>query len=275
MDNWDDLRFVVALARYGSMSQAAKHLHTNTATVSRRIRRINDTAPTTLFVKGRNDWELTSEGRQVFDIAARFSDDLNAFENNARANDITIRVIRVTALDFLVNEVLCPALPDFLENHPGLELELSTSDNKVSLAYGEADLALRLTRPTEGRLVAKRIAELPMGVWAASRKTTDWIGLPTDLEWTPEMKNGHAVFGKAPVLRLPSFQAILEAMETTGLAGIAPALMAERRKELQLLQPRSNMRIREVWTVFHETRKNDSAIKETSRWLEESFFNAG
>lgn len=273
MDNWDDLRFVVALARYGSMSQAARHLRTNTATVSRRIHRINNSAPTTLFVKGKNDWELTSEGRKVFEMAERFADELNAFEHGTRATDTTIRVIRVTALDFLVNDVLCATLPGFLSNHPGLELELSTSDNKVSLAYGEADVALRMTRPTEGRLVAKRVAELRMGVWAKSPDTTDWIGLPTDLEWTPEMKNGHAVFGKAPVLRLPSFQAILEAIHTTGLAGIAPALMADKREGLQLLQPRSNMRIREVWTVFHETRKNDPAIKDTCRWLEESLCN--
>lgn len=52
MDNWDDLRFVVALARYGSMANAARHLRTNTATVSRRIKRLNESANAALFLKG-------------------------------------------------------------------------------------------------------------------------------------------------------------------------------------------------------------------------------
>ena len=184
MDNWDDLRFVVALARYGSMSQAARHLKTNTATVSRRIHRINEHAGTTLFVNGHNDWELTSEGRKVFEIASRFSDDLTAFESSHKAAEITEQFVRVTAIDFLVTEVLAPALPQFLDMHSNIHLELSASDQKLSLAFGEADIALRLTRPTEGRLVAKRVADIEMGIWGHD-DADDWIGLPSDLDWTP------------------------------------------------------------------------------------------
>lgn len=270
VDNWDDLRFVVALARYGSMSQAARHLKTNTATVSRRIRRINETAGTTLFLKGQNDWELTSEGRKVFEIAARFSDDLTAFTSDqVEAQDLE-RVIRVTAVDFLVNEVLAPALPTFLQAHPNIALELSATDQKLSLAFGEADIALRLTRPTEGRLLAKRIANIRMGVYGPAR-SEDWIGLPADLDWTPEMKNGRAYFGKSPKLRLSSFRAILQGIAATGLAGIAPQLMASGHEGLHPLQTATNMRVRELWLVYHETRKNDAALRDTCKWIEQAF----
>lgn len=270
MDNWDDLRFVVALARFGSMSQAARHLKTNTATVSRRIRRINETAGTTLFHKGNNDWELTSEGRRVFEIAARFSDDLTAFTSDQEAAQDLERVIRVTAIDFLVNEVLAPALPAFLDQNGNIALELSATDQKVSLAFGEADIALRLTRPTEGRLVAKRIADIRMGVFG-KEPSENWIGLPADLDWTPEMKNGRAFFGKSPALRLSSFRSILQGIEATGFAGIAPQIMAQAHPGLRALQSANNMRVRELWLVYHETRKNDGALRATCKWIEQSF----
>ncbi|MEM7438035.1 MAG: LysR family transcriptional regulator [Pseudomonadota bacterium] len=270
MHNWDDLRFVVALARYGSMSQAAKHLNTNVATVSRRIHRINEAAGAILFLKGKTDWELTDEGRQVYDLASRFSDDLRTFSAELAEVESTERTVRITAVEFLVNEVLPQTIPDFLASHPNIKLEISASDQKLSLAYGEADIALRLTRPTEGRLVARRVADIPMGIWGTG-PSKDWIGLPSELDWTPEMKNGRAFFGRPPALRVPSYRAILAAIGTTGLAGIAPALMAQKEPTLKLLQPEMAMRTRELWILFHETRKNDPIIRETSRWLETSF----
>lgn len=270
MHNWDDLRFVVALARYGSMSQAAKHLNTNTATVSRRIHRVNEEAGAILFHKGKNDWELTEEGKRVFDLAARFSDELTTFSAELAEVESTERVVRITAVEFLVNEVLTKTLPDFHRAHPNIQLEISASDQKLSLAYGEADIALRLIRPTEGRLVARRIADIRMGVWGHPG-ATDWIGLPSELDWTPEMKNGRSHFNRPPAMRLASFQAILTAAEATGLAGIAPAMMATGHPNLHNLQAKSSMRNRELWMLFHETRNNDPIIRETCRWLEASF----
>ena len=213
MDNWDDLRFVVALARYGSMAKAAQQLRTNTATVSRRIKRLTETTGTTFFQKSGVEWELTTEGRHLYELAAGFSDDLRSFSATGKEPHESERIIRVTAVEFLVNEVLCPALPRFLKRHPNITLELSASDKKVSLAYGEADIALRLTRPTEGRLVAKRISDLKMGIYGTTTDVeNNWLGLPFDLNWTPEMKNGLAAFGCEPTARLASFRAIISAL---------------------------------------------------------------
>ena len=109
-----------------------------------------------------------------------------------------------------------------------------------------------------------------MGVWG-TEPTDNWIGLPSELDWTPEMKNGRAHFGTEPTLRLPSFRAILCGVESTGFAGIAPQIMAQAHSSLRLLQTASNMRMRELWLVFHETRKNDASIRETSKWIERAF----
>ncbi|MDR6265449.1 MULTISPECIES: LysR family transcriptional regulator [Rhodobacterales] len=276
MENWDDLRFAVALARYGSMSKAARHLRTNTATVSRRIRRLNEAANAVLFRKSASEWELTSEGRRLFEMAASFSDELQTF-NAATANaQQSHQIIRVSGLEFLINEVLSKTLPDFCEQHPNVTLELSANNKKVSLAYGEADIALRLTRPTEGRLVARRIANIRMGVFATSdTKSQDWIGLPFDLDWTPEMKNGLSYFNCEPTLRLASFRSIYCAMRETGRPGILPEIMMQTTNDLMPLQPQREMRLRELWLLFHESRKEDAVLRSTTKWLEESFATIG
>ncbi|MEM6617962.1 MAG: LysR family transcriptional regulator [Pseudomonadota bacterium] len=271
MDNWDDLRFVLALARYGSMNQAARHLRTNTATVSRRIRRINETHGSALFIKGQNDWHMTDAGRAVYDVAARLADDLVGLESLQPQPTGEVRVVRVTSLDYLVTEVLAEGLPDFARSHPDVILELSATDANLSLAYGEADVAVRLTRPTEGRLVARRIAQLRMGVFGGDRGAEGWIGLPFDLDWTPEMKNGLAHYGRAPAARLASFHAILSAAAIWGLGAVAPEFMAAGHAALRSRQDRALMPQREVWMVLHETRKSDQILREVCRWIEQRF----
>lgn len=276
MDNWDDLRFVVALARYGSMANAARHLRTNTATVSRRIKRLNQSANTALFQKGATEWELTPEGRRLYDMAASFGDELETFKAASHTSAQTVQTVRVTSLEFLNAEVLAPAIRTFRENHANIAMELSATDRNVSLAYGEADIALRLSRPNEGRLVARRIADVRMGVFGhKGAKAKDWIGLPYELDWTPEMKNGHAHFGCEPALRLSSFSAILKAMHETGLNGIAPQFLADRSGPFELLQPKEERCVREVWMLVHETRKNDLGIRNTCKWIENAFAKMG
>ncbi|WP_069299097.1 LysR family transcriptional regulator [Neptunicoccus sediminis] len=272
MENWDDLRFVVALARYGTMSKAALYLRTNTATVSRRIKRLNETTNTLLFQKSGAEWELTTEGRRLFELAAGFSDDLRSFHATTPSSLQTTQTVRVTALDFLVSTVLSKSLNTFTAQHPNVTLELSGNNNRVSLAYGEADIALRLTRPTEGRLVAHRIADIRMGIYGPRDcPRDDWIGLTFDLDWTPEMKNGLAFFAQEPKLRLSSFQGIMQAIRTTGQPGILPEVMATSAPDLELLQPSEEMRVRELWLLYHETRKEDAVLRSTCRWLEQSF----
>ena len=87
------------------------------------------------------------------------------------------------------------------------------------------------------------------------------------------MKNGRAHFGRPPMLRLASFQAILSAVQATGIAGIAPAIMAKKRSELIPMQANANMRKRELWMIYHETRKNDPSIRDVCRWIETAFSN--
>jgi DNA-binding transcriptional LysR family regulator len=85
------------------------------------------------------------------------------------------------------------------------------------------------------------------------------------------MKNGYSYFGCDPSFRMSSFSAILEAMADTGLSGVAPHFMAAEFDQFELLQSNNERRVREVWMLVHETRKSDIGIRNTCKWIEETF----
>jgi len=149
---------------------------------------------------------------------------------------------------------------------------LNATDRNISLAFGEADIALRLSRPIEGRLIARRIANIEIAPYGPKEvKTKDWIGLPIELDWTPEMKNALAFYGREPSFRLSSFSSILIAMAETGLSGIAPEFMARNYPQFEQLQTHDDIPVRELWMLVHETRKNESALRNTCKWIEQAF----
>ena len=71
MQNWDDLKFCLALERYQTMTAAARALGTNTATVSRRIERLTEEAGEPLFLRDNTQWRATDMGRELAQIALR------------------------------------------------------------------------------------------------------------------------------------------------------------------------------------------------------------
>ncbi|MCP5088487.1 MAG: LysR family transcriptional regulator [Rhodobacteraceae bacterium] len=272
MENWDDLKFVVALARFGSMAQAARHLRTNTATVSRRIKRINESSGFATFVKGPKDWELTPDGQKLFGIAARFSDELTEFDYSHQDGTSRKRIIRISTLDFLINDVFSLHFAEHLRNHQNIGLELSSNDNIVSLAFGEADIAVRLVRPDEGRLVVKSLGNIEMGIFGVRDcSESQWIGLPFSLDETQEMVNGHNHFGCPPQIRLAGFRAIHNVCVETGLPGVGPKFLMERSGKLQQIETECEMLPRQAWLVYHETRRNDLALREVASWIEDAF----
>ena len=74
MQNWDDLKFCLALERYQTMTAAARALGTNTATVSRRIDRLTEEAGEPLILRDHTHWRATDMGRELAQIALRIED---------------------------------------------------------------------------------------------------------------------------------------------------------------------------------------------------------
>lgn len=147
MQNWDDLKFCLALERYQTMTAAARALGTNTATVSRRIDRLTEEAGEPLFLRDNTQWRATDMGRELAQIALRIEDRISRAASETMDHQKKL-FLRVNASEAMLNAQLVRHIVGFSENYQNLNLTLSS--RQASLAYGETDIILNHVAPTEG-----------------------------------------------------------------------------------------------------------------------------
>lgn len=270
MLHWDDLRYLLALDDYGTMTKAAKALRTNPTTVSRHIKRLSEAHKQTLITRQRGgEWVLTDQGKAFARTARRCQREISLL-GEADQEETACRVT-ISANEFVARHYLIPQLKRFRAVQNGAVLTLDTEDRNVSLAYGEADMALRLGRPTTGCLIVSKVGEIEMGVYtpgnALQRK---WVGLPGELDWAPEMQLGHGVFGQPPTIRRGSFDCIRATAAELNLACIGPRIMLDGWQGF-CRGPFAEGTAREVWGLIHESRKQDHTLDAVRNWAKDCF----
>jgi DNA-binding transcriptional LysR family regulator len=158
--NWDDFRFLLALAKSGTLSAAAKELKVEHTTVSRRLKRFEATLGRPLFVVDRSGYRLTAFGEEVARRAAAIDDHARSLTDGVRVGERMVGPIRLTTARTLASGYLLPRLLEFSKVHPGIELTVLTDARVLSLARREADIAVRLGRPEDSDLVGAHVADI-------------------------------------------------------------------------------------------------------------------
>lgn len=155
---FDDLVVVVAVADARSVSGAARTLGVDGSTVSRRVRRLEESLGIALFHRGGRGMELSEPGRRLVQRvqAAMNEVSLGLDEALVDPDELRGRVV-VTAPTELGTALLTPVLSTFSREHPDVDFELQLGDRVLSLDKREADIALRTTRPAKGDVVARKL----------------------------------------------------------------------------------------------------------------------
>ena len=208
MKDWDDLQTVLALGRAGTMKGAAQALGVSETTISRRIQKISRGDVALLFTRDGQRWLPSKLGVQLIGFAETVEKQM--FEADAvfdtRRSGLTGE-LRVSSISFINTYFIGPRMIEFQREHPDLTISLEASDDRVSLAYREADVALRLARPSEGRLIGKRVARIPISAVARRGvKPKRWVGLSESLDWTPEMQLGKRFYSMTPFFSIRQFR---------------------------------------------------------------------
>src|SRR5262249_25307085 len=145
--DWNDLKVLLALSRGGSVAAAARSLHIDQSTVSRRLAAIEDAFGGPLLVRGGREFAWTSEGRAALAAAEKAEAAIMAAFGQAQSSKVESGgVVRISATPANVI-LLLEVLPPFQRQHPDLKLDLSGTMERVDLAKGEADIALRFGNP--------------------------------------------------------------------------------------------------------------------------------
>ena len=270
MQHWDDLRYLLALSEHTSLKNAAKFLKTDPTTVSRRIKRISEDTRKTLVTRQPNgEWVLTKDGRAFAAIANRCNVEIGILEGPVQK---TSQNVTITTTDFLADHILAPQVSNVLSDQSDLIVDIDSHYQNVSLAYGEADLAIRLARPTSGKIVASKLADIEMDLFSKNGKMTKrWVGLPAKFDHHPEMKMCFEFFDCPPALRVSNFDNIRKIAVEQDLACMGPKFMMSEWGGLKSINHFSPPINREVWSIFHETRKHDEALMRVRRWVKDCF----
>ena len=277
--NWNDLRFVLAVGRRGTLAGAAQTLRVNETTVSRRLARAESALGLALFLRSEGRLLATDAGRLAIAEAerseaavARLGDALSAHGRGVAGR------VRLTAVPLLVNRVLVPALPALLAAHPALELSLIAEPRDLSLGEREAEVALRLARPRrEPSLLARRIATLDFAVYARRRlpASAPWITYDDSLSTLPQAQwiGAHTAATGAPLspLRVNDAETLLQALQAGLGRSLLPVFVGERTAHLVREEIALPALSRELWLLVHPDLRHLARIEAVIAWLERLF----
>ena len=168
--SWDDIHTFLAVAHEGSVAQAARDLGVNYTTVVRRIDAFEERLNTRLFERLPSGYAMTAAAEAVFDEAQAMSEHAAAFDRALFGHDRRLSGrLRVATSDAVATQLLLPRLGRFQEQHPEIDLEITTSESLVNLDVREADVAVRMSGAPPPHLIGKKIVEASYGVFASKR----------------------------------------------------------------------------------------------------------
>ncbi|KQW86114.1 LysR family transcriptional regulator [Devosia sp. Root413D1] len=265
--NWDDVRVFLAVVRNGQLLGAARALGINHATAARRIDALEAALSTTLLVRRTNGTSLSAEGERFLPFAERMESEMLAAQEAVAARDLALSgTVRIGAPDGFGVGYLAPRLGALAEQHPGLRLELVPVPRTFSLSRREADIAVTLELPREGRLKARKLVDYTLGLYASAAylanrpapATTEelrqhrLVGYVDDLIFSPALDYTTEVLkGWTSDLSVSSALGQFEAVRAGAGIGILHSFMARRDATLQRVLPEIVLQ-RAYWLVVHE-----------------------
>jgi len=268
---WSDLRYVLTIARAGTLAAAARRLGVNQTTAARRLAAAEAALKARLFERRDGVLHPTRAGEAAIARAAQVEQEVRALEQGIGGADAAAAgTVRVTAVPILANRLLIPAVPRLFARHPRLRVELTAEPRNLSLTRREADVALRLARPETGAALARRIGRLDYAVYAARRRKADalpWITYEEGLSHLPQARwiaaQGHET---APLL-LNDAEAIVQAVRA-GL-GKSPLPWFVGEREVGLTRLSRVVLAREIWLMVHRDLRAQARIAAVIDWLTE------
>src|SRR5216683_1365206 len=238
--DWDNLKFFLALAETGSLSRASEKLRVDHSTVARRIEMLEHDLGVRLVERLSRSYRLTAEGERVRDRAKEIEAGIADIARCAQSVDRSPhRVVRVSGPPTFISQFLAPRLLPLQAEQPGLRIELVGEARQISLSQGESDLALRMVRPLEKGVVARRLAVVAFGLYGSrdhvarcGEDPQDFLGYDDSLDHLPQQRWLKMLAGDR------------------GLA-VLPCMMARGVPDLVSVPTRLPPLTRELWLLFH------------------------
>jgi DNA-binding transcriptional LysR family regulator len=274
---WDLYRSFLAVLRLGSLSAAARVLGLTQPTLGRHIAELEMALGQPLFVRSQAGLSPTQAALSLASPAETMEAAAAAFLRTASGGlEAPNGSVRVTASEFIGVEVLPPILTAFREAHPGIVIELALSNINQDLSRRDADIAVRMARPTQAALVARRMGDIGIGLYAHRRyiarrgvpKTPSDLAAHTLIGFDADAialrnarSSGLAVSRDVFAFRSDSEHARMAALRAGfGIGGCQDAV-ARRDPDLLAVLPGEIRFDLEMWLVMHEDLRTSRRVR--------------
>ncbi|MGH1466466.1 MAG: LysR family transcriptional regulator [Cognatishimia sp.] len=282
--DWNDLKYLLAIHRTGSFTEAGRKVGVSETTVSRRLAALEAKLDVKLIQRGGDKgYELSNIGLTILEHAEIIE------QQNAQIQGLsgsvglsTSGIVRVSAVPLVINRILVPELKRIQRRHPNITIELVPETRNIDLTKREADLAIRLARPVAGGLktTARKIGQLHYAVFGPEQSTSDksdtsaWIGYDDSQATFPQ-----AVWLNAAIAQSPQGASSLSVLDATTAfeavaAGVGKTILPRRvaamdRRLRELVCPKGLPPLpkRDVWLLSHSSQSDNAAIKVVKEWL--------
>ncbi len=277
--DWDDLRFFLAVARAGRLTVAARRLGADHATVSRRITALETALKAKLFERRPQGYALTEQGERLLAKAEAMETEALAASSEIGGADLALSgAVRIGAPDGFGTTFLAPRLAKLAQAYPELEIQLIAMPRLLSLSKREADIAITLNPPKEGKIVARKLVDYKLGLFAAPSyletappvtKPEDLfdhriIGYIDDLIFSPELDYlDEVVKGLRAHVQSSSVVAQMNACVAGAGIGVLHHFMAADDPRLVPVLPETVSITRSFWLIVHADLKDVARVRAT------------
>jgi DNA-binding transcriptional LysR family regulator len=275
--SWDFYRTFLDVLREGSLSGAARSLGITQPTVGRHVDALEKALGYALFIRTQQGLSATQEALALRPYAEALESTSTALLRAASSQGAGVRgTIRITASDVITVEILPPIITELHAAYPELTIELMSSNRIEDLLQREADIAVRMQRPSQGVLIARRIGDVELGMYAHK----DYLarrGKPARIDDLA----GHALIGfdketafiRSMKTQLPEVRRELLALRTdSDLASLAMLRagfgigycqvgLARQNPELVRLFPKRISLKLDTWLAMHEDLRDNPSCK--------------
>lgn len=282
--NWDDLRVFLSVARHGRFTLASKALELDHTTVARRISALEQSLGSSLLVRSPKGSALTDAGLKLSRYAERIEAEVLQAITLTNDTDRISGTVRLATPEALGQTLITPNVGALLKRHPDLTLELAAESRAVSLVNREADISITLTRPQQGRLVARKLTDYRIGLYAsqdflaqsgpmpdlASVARQPFISYVDNLIELPELSYlQQTAQGARVAFRSTSITAQHTAVSDGLGVGLLHIFTAARDPRLVRILPKEIEITRAYWLTFHEDNRSIPRVRAVLDFIDE------
>jgi len=283
--DWDLLQSFLAVARTGKLTVAARRLKIDHSTLSRRLTALETALRAKLFERRLSGYALTPQGEELLARAEIIESNALAIQSDMVQNSTQVSgAVRIGAPDGFGTAVLAPIIGRLSAAHPDLDIELVAMPRSFSLSKREADIAIGLSRPAQGRLHSRKLTDYELGVYAAKSQHDLWADVRTadefatrpfisyidDLIFAPELDYVPSIAqGITPRIRSSNLIAQMQATAAGAGLCVLPCFLADGDDRLVRVLPGTVQLTRTFWMIVHSDMRDLARIRATSDFIAE------